>query len=265
MPSTGKWQFARRPRWLLSHLLVALLVVAMLFAGFWQIGRHRERSDRNKVIGERSALAAVPIAAVAPPGSSATIGETEQFRRVTVTGRYALDDEVLIRNRTLDGAPGYWVLTPLITDEGWAVAVNRGWISSGYDPGEDRPGTEPPVGEVTIVGWVQPSRSAEGFQRADPAEGVLATLARPDIPRLAQQLRYDLAPVVVRLEDAADAGSSKQPVPLPLPALDGGPHASYAVQWFVFSTIALAGYPLVLRRVASGRATSAPEADRSPE
>jgi cytochrome oxidase assembly protein ShyY1 len=41
--------------------------------------------------------------------------------------------------------------------------------------------------------------------------------------------------------------------PVPLPPLDDGPHLSYAIQWFIFSTIALVGYPLILRRHARGR------------
>lgn len=40
---------------------------------------------------------------------------------------------------------------------------------------------------------------------------------------------------------------------VPLPELSEGPHLSYAVQWFIFATIALVGYPLVLRRVIQRR------------
>jgi len=248
---------------MLSHLLVALLVGAMVTAGLWQIDRHRERAERNEVITERSAKGAVPLAMVAPPGTSRSVGETEQFRRVRIVGTYQRDDEVLVRNRTFDGAPGYWVLTPLLTDEGWGVAINRGWIPSAFDPDAARPGTEAPAGEIVIEGWVQPSRRAEGFQKEDPATGVLTSLARPNVERLAQQLRYELAPVVVQLESDG-AATSELPLLLSLPPLDGGPHASYAVQWFVFTTIAVIGYPLVLRRVASGRARSAPpDADES--
>ena len=32
-------RFLLRPRWLLSHLLVALLVVTMINLGFWQLRR----------------------------------------------------------------------------------------------------------------------------------------------------------------------------------------------------------------------------------
>lgn len=247
------WRFIRRPKWLLSHAAIALLVVGMIVAGMWQIDRHRDRADRNDTIRERSAMAPVDVAEVADPSSSADVGEVEQFRRVTATGEYRLDDEVLVRNRTLDGSPGWWVLTPLVTDDGWAVVVNRGWIPLTYDAGAARPGTEPASGLVTIQGTIQPTRVAEGIQRADPATGVLDSLARPDVERLALQLDYDVAPVVVRLDVDEAAGPGDLPVALSLPALDGGPHASYAVQWFIFTTIAIVGYPLILRRAARAR------------
>jgi cytochrome oxidase assembly protein ShyY1 len=250
------YSFARAPKWLLSHLLVAALIVAMATAGIWQINRHGERADRNATVTERAALEPVPLGTVAGPDAGAEVGEIEQFRQVSVVGEYRVEDEVLIRNRTLEGAPGWWVITPFVTDEGWAVAVNRGWIPLFFEADAPRPGTEPPTGRVTVVGTVQPSRTAEGFQVADPETGVLSTLARPDVARLGQQLDYPLSPVVLQLEPTGD--EQAQPVPLALPALDRGPHISYAVQWFVFTTIALVGYPLVLRRVARGRSNSMP-------
>ena len=45
--------------------------------------------------------------------------------------------------------------------------------------------------------------------------------------------------------------------PVPPPPLSKGPHLSYAVQWFIFSVIALVGYPVILRRQAYGRDRSA--------
>lgn len=255
------WGFLRAPKWIVSHVAVLALVLAMISAGIWQINRHGERADRNDLVRARSELAAVDIAAVAPAGADASIGEAEQFRRVTATGEFQVDDEVLIRNRTFEGAPGWWVLTPLVTADGTAVAVNRGWIPAGFEPGEPRPGTEPPTGTVTVVGFVQPARQAEGFQVADPSEGVLTSLARPDVARLAQQLDYPLSPVVFQLapDDFGERSDDELPFTLGLPALDAGPHASYAAQWFIFTTIALIGYPLILRRVSRGQAESLPE------
>lgn len=261
-PTVGNepdYSFARRPKWLVSHLLVAVLVAAMVIAGVWQINRHGERQDRNARVTERAELSPVSLGSIAAPGVASSIGEAEQFRRVTVVGEYRPEDEVLIRNRTYEGSPGWWVLTPLVTDDGWAVAVNRGWISLAFGADETRPGTEAPTGRVEVTGTIQPTRVAEGFQVADPAEGRLSTLGRPDVERLAAQVDYAMSPVVLQVDETSPTNGTGLPVPLSLPALDAGPHASYAVQWFIFTTIALVGYPLVLRRVARGSAHSLPD------
>jgi cytochrome oxidase assembly protein ShyY1 len=54
----------------------------------------------------------------------------------------------------------------------------------------------------------------------------------------------------VELESStpAEAGG---PTPIPLPHLDDGPHLSYAIQWFIFATLAVIGWVVVVRK--SGR------------
>ena len=59
------WGFLRAPKWIVSHVAVLALVLAMISAGIWQINRHGERADRNDLVRARSELAAVDIAAVA--------------------------------------------------------------------------------------------------------------------------------------------------------------------------------------------------------
>ena len=54
----------------------------------------------------------------------------------------------------------------------------------------------------------------------------------------------------VQLTSSSPAQAGGEPEVLPLPTLDEGPHLSYAIQWFIFSTIAVVGYPLILRRKA---------------
>jgi surfeit locus 1 family protein len=71
---------------------------------------------------------------------------------------------------------------------------------------------------------------------------------RVDIPRIQQQVPYSLLPVY--LEQGQPNLSSLPPVStsvaLPRPDiqidLSDGPHLSYAIQWFSFAVILLAGY-----------------------
>ena len=106
----------------------------------------------------------------------------------------------------------------------------------------------PPVGEVMVTGYVQESRSGGRFARGSPRASCPRSPASTS-SALAEQWGTDLAPVWLQLvpsrirpsdEHARDPGAP--------PDLDEGPHLSYAVQWFIFATIGVVGYPLILRR-----------------
>lgn len=239
------------PRWLLSHVLVAALVVLMVNLGLWQLRRLDERRAANAEAAAALAQPPVPLADVVDPAASFADGEALELRQVVVTGTYAPEDQVLVRSRTLDGAPGLWAVTPLVVDDGTAVAVNRGWVPVSPEGAEGPApaGSEPPAGEVTVEGVLQPTQERGRFGPTDPDDGRLTHLARLDLARLQAQVDEDLYPVAVQLTASDPAQAGDLPVPLPLPDTgDEGPHLSYAVQWFVFSTIAAVGYVVILRR-----------------
>lgn len=242
------YAFAREPKWLLSHLLVLLLVVAMIGLAFWQLDRRQEKKDRNALIVGRQEQPVAPVDEVVRPGDPTSLGDDVKFREVTATGTYDQDAEVLVRNRSFDGAPGSWVLTPLVLEDGTAVVVNRGWVSV---TGEQTlsPVARPPTGRVTVEGSLQASQTRGAFGPTDPGGEVLDTLSRVDLERYQEQVDEDLYPVWIQLA-TQDPEQGVQPTPVPLPELDEGPHLGYAVQWFTFTLIALIGYPIILRRRA---------------
>lgn len=245
----SRYRFALRPKWIVSHLFVAALVVAMIAACFWQLSRLQEKKDRNARVAARTGEPVVGVETLIEPGSYDGAGGIE-FRRVTATGTYLADQEVLVRSRSRDGAPGSWVLTPLELSDGVAVTVNRGWISNSgqLDSVPDR--YTAPNGEVTVTGLVRRTEIRGRLGPRDPATGTLATLARADVARLDQQVPEDLLPLYVQLEEQRPATTGTAPAEVPIPALDEGPHLAYAVQWAIFTTVALVGYPLILRRRA---------------
>jgi surfeit locus 1 family protein len=254
------WSFLTRPGWILSHLFVAGMVVLMVNLGFWQLRRLDERRAVNERIEARIDEPAAPITAVLPAGPAATAAEVDavEYRTVTVTGRYAPDEEVLVSNRTYAETPGFWVLTPLVQDDGTAVVVNRGWVPfATTDPGGSFEAFAPTAGRVTVTGTIRAGESRSTGPVGGPvdaAEGRLRQLARADVGRLAEQVGVPVYPLYVTLvaqEPALPEGGL--PVPLPPPDLGEGPHLGYAGQWFIFSTLTVIVYPLLLRRVARGR------------
>lgn len=265
------WRFARTPKWIVRHVLVVLLVVAMVQLGFWQLRRLDEKRDHNALVEARQVLAAEPVEDVVP--ASARVGSDEVdavlYRTVTVTGTYAGDDTFVVENRSLNGASGAWVLTPLVLPDGRGVVVNRGFI--GYDAEGDLVPPAPPSGEVTVTGLVLPSQQRGSFGATDPDDGKVAVLARVDLERVAGRVGYDVLPAYVQLAASdppepaaaggnAAAGDAATLVALDPPELDEGPHLGYAVQWFIFTTIAGGGYLLLLRKMAKDEARRGPAA-----
>lgn len=220
----------------------------MVTAGFWQLHRLSERRDRNSTITDRSELPVVDVQDLVEGADGFDVGNDIEFRSVRAVGIYQVEDQVLIRNRTYQGAAGYWVLTPLRLQSGDTVAINRGWISHAAGTGAAPAEYAPATGEVQVVGLVRATVTAEGLQQADPSSGVLSEMARPDLARLSQQLDTALLPVYVQIQSQTPSPGDL-PVPVPPPDLGEGSHLAYAVQWFVFAAIAAVGYPLILRRL----------------
>ncbi|MCY3632214.1 MAG: SURF1 family protein [bacterium] len=235
-------------RRLLLNITVLLAVAAMVTAGFWQLHRLSERRDHNSTITSRSQLPAVDVQSLVGIDDGYDVGGDVEFRSVRAIGIYQPEDQVLIRNRTYQGSPGFWVLTPLRLRTGEAVAVNRGWIPHGAGTGASPADFAPASDQVEVVGLVRATVTATGFQQSDPSGGLLAEMARPDLDRLSQQLDTDLLPVYVQLHTQSPS-AGELPIPVPSPDLGEGSHLAYAVQWFIFATVALVGYPLILRRL----------------
>jgi len=242
------YRFAREPRWILSHVLVLALVVAMVFAAFWQLDRLQQRKDENALIRARTAEPVAPVTEVVTAEDPTSVGDDVRLRRVTAEGTYDVSEQVLVRNRTFDEAPGSWVLTPLVLEDGTALVVNRGWVSVTGDQALPADAAPPP-GEVTVTGLLEATQARGRFGPTDPTDRELDTLSRVDLERYQQQVDADLLPVWLQLEEQ-DPPVATRPTPLPPPELSEGPHFSYAVQWGIFTTIAVVGYVLILRRRA---------------
>lgn len=245
----SRYRFARQPKWILSHLFVLALVVAMIGACFWQLDRRQEKQARNERIEQRSTLPVVGVETLADIGDFDAVGDLE-FREVTASGTYAPDQDVLIRSRSRDGAPGAWVLSVLDLDSGGAVVVNRGWIPNSGQLTEVPDEFRAPTGPVTVEGQVRQTETRGSFGPTDPSTGTLSNLARADVARIDAQVPAALLPLVVQMASQRPAIGEDAPRPVPPPTLDEGPHLGYAAQWAIFAAIALVGYPLILRRRA---------------
>ena len=245
------YRFLLSGRWLGLFVLALVVAVACVLLGSWQWHRREDRLARNAEVVENYDRDAVGLEDALPDPTRFPSGAT--WTPVLVEGEYVADATVLVRNRTRDGRPGYQVLVPLRSDDGAVLVVDRGFVTIG-ETGE-RPDDVPaaPEGEVTVVARLREPEPADGrgapagqAQRINPA-ALASDLADASGGRFAAADVVTGAYGDVAAEDPAPATS---PLREPRPALDEGPHLSYALQWVVFAIGALVGFVVLARRTA---------------
>ncbi len=244
----------RRPRWVLLALLVISMSVLFVFLGRWQWHRHEDRRERNAAIAAALASPPVPIADVLASGAAVTTAE--EFRIVELTGSYDAEHQVLQRNP--NGRSGFAVVTPLVTDDGPALLVNRGWTpTSTADANTPEADVSPPTGTVDVVVRL---RTAEDADDRTAPDGQIYAIEPME---LASSLPYPVYNGYGELVDQDPPPSTE----LELPETDGtgmGPHLFYAYQWWMFAVIAIGGFFVLARREAQFEQAQPTDNERTP-
>ena len=226
-------RFLLSRRWLLFALVVVVLCYATWWLGEWQFHRLADRKESNQVIRTNEDRAPAPVADVLSPG--ATVADEDEWRLVTATGSYDTDDTVIVRYRTRDGQSGVDAVVPLVTADGTALLVDRGWMAAdnqGTGP-TDLP--EPPSGDVTVEGWVRADATGDATAVDDHSTRAISSAEiGPAIDRPVYGGFVEL-----KSEDGAPADGLE---PVELPELDNGPHFFYGLQWWFFGLLAITGF-----------------------
>lgn len=260
--SAASWTGALRDRrvWGLGFLVI-FLVPAFLLLSRWQLHRLDEQQAADSLVSTHIAMAPVPVADVMRAGADpSTVGDNQQWRRVTATGRYDVAAQQLVRQRTLNGGNGFWVMTPLVTTDGSVLAVARGWVAAGADAITSPAVPPPPAGLVTVMGRVRTSEDAP------PRPGDLPAGQVTDLDVRSITASGPVYPGYIELI-SSDPPESGDPAVVPLPVdieLDASNHLSYALQWLCFAVIAVGGFFVILRGEARRREEDA-ELAESPE
>lgn len=251
--------FLKKPAWIILAAVVVGVSALFIRLGIWQLDRLTERRAENALVAARLDEAPVPLTnlALGEKGYEEAAAEYA-FRRVIAAGTFLPDEEVLIRSQTRRGEAGFHVVTPLLTDTGVAILVNRGWVPLSEDTPPVSP--RPPAASTTVELVLQETQTKGAVGPTDPPDGRLAQASRIDIARIAQQLDQPLLPVYGLLVGE----SAELPAPVQLPELDEGTHLSYAIQWFAFAAISVGGFLALVRTTARRPQLSSPagEPDR---
>jgi surfeit locus 1 family protein len=230
----------RRPGAARAALLAFLLAAFAAFAalGVWQVERlgwKREliaRVERN--------VRAAPVAPPAKAQWGTLTREADEYRRLAVQGRFDYAHEALVRASTALGA-GYWVLTPMRTEEGAWVLVNRGFITP-----EMRERVPHEGDAASVTGLLRLSEPGGSFLQAnDPAHGRWYSR---DVAAIAaaQGLQGEVAPFFVDAQALTPADRSAWPRPGLTVLQFANNHLEYAVTWFALAAGVAAAAGLVI-------------------
>ncbi len=247
-------------------LIVTALAAAILFVrlGVWQLSRLSDRRTLNKA--RESALSLGPVEIGYDSGEVLVPADSVLWRRVRVAGRWDPDHEFVLRGRAYLGTPGVQVVTLLRPVGSPGILVLRGWLpaADGVSADLTRGTIERDTGLVQVEGLALPFERPGPIPRRrvgypDRERPVFGTLDRASV---ATELDEPVAEWVLQVLPPAaheggfpgyqaDTGSGLNAAaairPLPAPALNDGPHALYAFQWFGFALIAVAGAILLPR------------------
>jgi len=234
-------------QWLLTTLLVLAGGALCVRLGIWQLDRLDQRRAFNAHV--QAMWEAAPLTLSGQPTEDLTKME---YRAVTVSGTYDFTDQIVLRNRYYQNEYGYNLLTPLILDDGSAVLVERGWIPAdgNVSPADWRQYDQP--GRVTIqgqirLGQIKPDVGGVPDPTLTPDQTRLDFWNIVNLERIQNQVPYPLLNVFV--QPNVDPNDTQPPVPYqPEIELSEGPHFGYALQWFTFASILVAGYPFYLRK-----------------
>lgn len=222
----GLAKAARPSLWI---TVLSLTAFALLIAlGVWQIERRAWKLALIERVEQRVHAPAQPIPS--PASWPAVSAANDEYRHVSVAGRFLHDRETLVQAVTEEG-PGYWVLTPLKRRDSTLVLVNRGFVpSERRDASTRRDGN--PDGQVEISGLLRMTEPNGGFLRNNVPQHN-RWYSRDVAAIAAARGLGDVAPFFVD----ADAGSQSSSGPTGGLTVVRFPnnHLIYALTWFALA------------------------------
>jgi cytochrome oxidase assembly protein ShyY1 len=227
-------RFLFSKRWLLFALTVIALAWLTSLLGQWQFHRLDDRRAEKRLVAanlDRPPVALDTLLEVGTPPD-----EQDKWREVIVHGTWDDEHTIVLKYQTRDGTSGVDVVTPLRTQGGAAVLVDRGWLAT-KNGGSGRP--ELPAaatGPVTVLGWVRLDGTGGATTISDLATRAISSSAA------AKVLPYPLYGGFLDLHTESPAPATRL-VATELPDdTSEGPHFFYGLQWWFFGVLAVVGF-----------------------
>lgn len=220
-------------RWAPWLALVVVFALATSLLSWWQFSRREERVAKieqvlanydNKPIGFEEIEWVLSESGLA----------SQEWQPVKIQGNYLPALVTLVRNRPLNGQPGYLQLIPFRLQSGEILIIERGWLPTGTD--KSLPDINPvPTAEAKTL--VIRLRSSEADLGKPAVDGQIASIHLPTLQKTFAQEGQLVTSFYGRLVEE-NPPSDQYPFLMPKPSLSEGNHLSYAIQWIVFGAMA---------------------------
>lgn len=220
-------------RWSGWLALVIVFSVACALLSNWQFSRREEALAAMAQVAKNYDATPVDIDQVAKLNS---FDQINQWRPVKLEGHYLVGNAVLVRNRPLDGQPGFLELVPFQLTDGRLIAIERGWIASDDTYLAPKHYSLPSDKNQVVIARLRPAEPT--LDRSAPA-GQIATINIPALVR-AEGVKDRIFSKLYGRVTSESVPVSVNPKPLAKPELDEGNHLSYALQWIMFALMAIA-------------------------
>jgi cytochrome oxidase assembly protein ShyY1 len=237
-------QLLRTRRWVAFTALVIFVIAAFGFLSHWQWARADDKRAQRLEVASASEQTATAL-------NDSTAASAVQWQSFSATGRYEDTSQVLVRQRPLNGGNGYWVLTPLVTDDGITLWVNRGWLAATGPATITPESPSAPSGVVRLNGWWRSMEVVPEASRTGLPAGMVGAVDPAVLPVPTTVTGY--------LQLNTSVPDQTGLVDVPRPVIDEGQNVSYAVQWLLFAGVSIVGWFIFLRREAAEDAVRAKE------
>lgn len=234
------WSFLRSRRWLSYFAMLLVFSVSCVYLGNWQFDRRAQAQAEIARIDNNYEAVATPLASQLGALTDYD-DDLHKWLPVVVTGEY-IGTTWLARGRPGPSGVGSNLINAFRADDGRVFFVDRGWVPviaeeavNGSLDWNDLPA--PPDGRVTLEARL---RAGEPQVQGRTTDGhTLGSIELPELARLTgtESEAYTGAyGMLISERPASEHGTLPEK-----PERDEGPHLSYALQWYVFILIAIAG------------------------
>ncbi|WP_096086676.1 SURF1 family protein [Agaribacterium haliotis] len=227
----NKNSYRYKHNWRLTFF--ALIFFPILIAlGFWQIQRAEEKLQIQKRWLDQQNTASIDL-------NVTDLNSVANYTRLTVSGRYIVNNYWLQEGRSLASRPGYHVISPFELTDGRIILIDRGWIKANMDR-RIYPQVSSPSSILRLSGLAYtPSSNPLIRENLETQTHWPKRIVQINTELMQKQLLRDLLTYVLVLDDHHQSAYQYNQTVV---NISPDKHRAYAIQWFMLALVLVAAW-----------------------